>query len=71
MSEPRVQDGARTLLDSAITLWEADRDHILKALKETNWLIGGRGGPAARLGLKRTTLIGKMHKLGLSRPIKM
>ncbi len=55
--------------DSAITLEEADRDHILKALKETNWLIGGSGGAAARLGLKRTTLIGKMRKLGLSRPL--
>jgi formate hydrogenlyase transcriptional activator len=56
---------------NAVTLREADRDHILKALKETNWLIGGPGGAAARLGLKRTTLIGKMHKLGLSRPINM
>jgi len=55
--------------DSAITLEEADREHILKALKETNWLVGGPGGGAARLGLKRTTLIGKMRKLGLSRPM--
>jgi len=54
-----------------ITLQDADREHILKALKETNWLIGGPGGAAARLGLKRTTLLGKMRKLGLSRPIKM
>jgi formate hydrogenlyase transcriptional activator len=57
--------------DGAITLQDADRDHILKALTETNWLIGGPGGAAARLGLKRTTLLGKMRKLGLSRPIKM
>jgi len=63
--------GTLPLPDNAVTLREADRDHILKALKETNWLIGGSGGAAARLGLKRTTLIGKMHKLGLSRPIKM
>jgi formate hydrogenlyase transcriptional activator len=56
---------------SAITLRDADRDHILKALKETNWRIGGPGGAAARLGLKRTTLLGKMRKLGLSRPITM
>ena len=57
--------------DGVITLQDADREHILKALKETNWLIGGPGGAAARLGLKRTTLLGKMRKLGLSRPIKM
>lgn len=56
---------------SAITLQDAERDHILKALKETNWRIGGPGGAAARLGLKRTTLLGKMRKLGLSRPIKI
>jgi len=63
--------GTLPLPDNAVTLRQADRDHILKALKETNWLIGGSGGAAARLGLKRTTLIGKMHKLGLSRPLKM
>jgi formate hydrogenlyase transcriptional activator len=57
--------------DGAITLQDADRDHILRALHETNWLIGGPGGAAARLGLKRTTLLGKMRKLGLSRPVKM
>jgi transcriptional regulator with GAF, ATPase, and Fis domain len=67
----RDPDSTGTVPDNVITLREADRDHILKALKETNWLIGGPGGAAARLGLKRTTLIGKMHKLGLSRPIKM
>ena len=54
-----------------VTLEEADRDHILKALKETNWRIGGSQGAAARLGLKRTTLIHKMRKLGLSRPRQM
>jgi formate hydrogenlyase transcriptional activator len=67
----RDPDRPATLPYNAVTLREADRDHILKALKETNWLIGGPGGAAVRLGLKRTTLIGKMHKLGLSRPIKM
>jgi formate hydrogenlyase transcriptional activator len=67
----RDPDRPGMLPGNAVTLREADRDHILKALKETNWLIGGPGGAAARLGLKRTTLIGKMHKLGLSRPINM
>jgi formate hydrogenlyase transcriptional activator len=50
-----------------VTLAEADRDHILKALEESNWTVGGRSGAAARLGIKRTTLIAKMKKLGVSR----
>jgi len=49
------------------TLAEAERDHILKALEESNWVVGGRSGAAARLGVKRTTLIDRMRKRGLSR----
>jgi formate hydrogenlyase transcriptional activator len=51
-----------------MTLDEAECDHILKTLKETRWVIGGPGGAAQKLGLKRTTLVSKMRKLGLSRP---
>jgi formate hydrogenlyase transcriptional activator len=40
---------------------------ILHALRETGWVIGGPAGAAARLGLKRTTLIAKMKKLGIYR----
>lgn len=50
-----------------VTLKDAERDHILKALEESNWIVGGRGGAAARLGIARTTLIDKMRKRGLSR----
>jgi len=50
------------------TLADADRAHIMTILKEANWVVGGVNGAAARLGLKRTTLIAKMRKLGLSRP---
>src|SRR6266478_9084871 len=50
-----------------VTLAEAERDHILNALRESNWVVGGAAGAAARLGVKRTTLISKMHKRGLSR----
>jgi len=50
-----------------VTLAEADRDHILKVLDESNWVVGGSCGAAARLGIKRTTLIAKMKKLGVSR----
>ena len=50
-----------------ITLADAERDHILNALRESKWVVGGAAGAAARLGLKRTTLISKMRKRGLSR----
>jgi formate hydrogenlyase transcriptional activator len=50
-----------------VTLAEAERDHILKALEESNWVIGGKSGAAARLSVKRTTLISKMRRRGLSR----
>jgi formate hydrogenlyase transcriptional activator len=49
------------------TLEEAERAHILQALRETNGLIGGPKGAAARLGLKRTTLLSKMERLGIVR----
>ena len=49
------------------TLEEAEREHILRALRECNWVVGGPAGAAARLGMKRTTLQSKMHKLGIRR----
>jgi formate hydrogenlyase transcriptional activator len=49
------------------TLADADRAHILSVLRATNWVVGGANGAAARLGLPRTTLIARMHKLGISR----
>lgn len=52
-----------------VTLRQAESSHILKALRESNWVLGGPRGAAARLGVKRTTLISKMRKLGLSRPM--
>jgi formate hydrogenlyase transcriptional activator len=50
-----------------VTLEEAERDHILNALRKSNWVVGGAAGAAARLGVKRTTLISKMRKRGLSK----
>jgi formate hydrogenlyase transcriptional activator len=47
------------------TLADADREHILETLNQTNWLIGGQGGAANRFGLPRTTLIYKMRKPGI------
>jgi formate hydrogenlyase transcriptional activator len=43
---------------------------ILRALQAAGWIVGGPRGAAARLGLKRTTLIAKMKKLGISRPVR-
>jgi hydrogenase-4 transcriptional activator len=48
------------------TLSDAERTHILGILKETNWVVGGQDGAAARLGLPRTTLISRMQRLGIS-----
>jgi formate hydrogenlyase transcriptional activator len=48
------------------TLADAERAHITATLRETNGVIAGPGGAAARLGLPRTTLIAKMHRLGIS-----
>jgi formate hydrogenlyase transcriptional activator len=49
------------------TLESIERDHILRVLDETKWVVSGPGGAAARLGMKRTTLQAKMRKLGISR----
>jgi formate hydrogenlyase transcriptional activator len=49
-------------------LAEVERDHILRALEVSNWVIGGLSGAAARLGMKRTSLVYRMKKLCISRP---
>jgi formate hydrogenlyase transcriptional activator len=50
------------------TLRENERDLIRRTLDECDWVVGGPGGAARKLGLKRTTLLSKMKKLGLARP---
>src|SRR5260370_15229106 len=59
-----------TVAPSKGTFNDSTRALILQALREAGWVIGGSGGAAARLGLKRTTLIAKMKKLGISRPVR-
>jgi formate hydrogenlyase transcriptional activator len=54
--------------DQYLRLDEAERAHILRALRDTNWIIGGRRGAASKLGLNRSTLRSKMMKLGITRP---
>jgi formate hydrogenlyase transcriptional activator len=51
------------------TLQEAERQHILRALRQTEWRIAGPRGAAAALGMKRTTLQARIRKLGIRRPV--
>jgi formate hydrogenlyase transcriptional activator len=48
-------------------LEETERQQILKAVKQSNWIVAGPNGAAARLGMKRSTLQKRMHKLGIAR----
>ena len=57
------------MLHSAMALEDSDRALILETLEQTGWIVGGPRGAAAKLGLKRTTLLAKMRRLGISRPI--
>jgi formate hydrogenlyase transcriptional activator len=50
------------------TLAEAERELILQVLQNTHWVLGGPHGAAVRLGVKRTTLLYKMRRLGIGRP---
>jgi formate hydrogenlyase transcriptional activator len=52
-------------------LAEVERDHILRALEASNWVIGGQSGAAARLGMKRTSLVYRMKKLRIRRPAEV
>jgi formate hydrogenlyase transcriptional activator len=51
----------------AVTLEDAERNHIRKILEETRWVVSGPNGAAARLGIKRSTLYFRMQKFGISR----
>ncbi len=66
--EGRVREQAELPSGAAVTLADAERDHIIGVLRETGWVLGGPNGAAARLAMKRTTLQSKMKKLGISRP---
>jgi transcriptional regulator with GAF, ATPase, and Fis domain len=54
---------------SSMTLEDSDRGLIVETLEHVGWIIGGPRGAAAKLGLKRTTLLAKMRRLGIFRPI--
>jgi len=59
----------RTFHSSSMSLEDSDRALILETLEQAGWIVGGPHGAAGKLGLKRTTLLAKMKRLGISRPI--
>jgi len=65
LSELTQDPKLETVVDT--TLERAEREHIIRVLRETRGLVSGLNGAAAKLGLKRTTLQSKMQKLGISR----
>jgi formate hydrogenlyase transcriptional activator len=67
LRQPTAEPAMRSIVSDVRTLADAERAHIAAALRETNWVVGGWRGAAARLGVSRTTLIAKMQRLGLSR----
>jgi len=65
LAELKRSPGVESL--GAISLKDVERDHILKILTQTQWVVSGPSGAAARLGMKRSTLYFRMQKLGISR----
>jgi len=65
-----LKAAATTETQEAVTLEEAERNHIRKTLDQTRWVVSGPNGAAARLGIKRSTLYFRMQKLGISRSNK-
>jgi formate hydrogenlyase transcriptional activator len=63
--EELTQDSVQISQAHLSTLQEMEREHVLRALKESNWVTGGPKGAAAKLGMKRTTLAYRIRKLGI------
>lgn len=68
LTQRRILSAAVPAADRNTTLDEAVRSHIVRTLRDTNWVVGGPAGAAARLGTKRTTLQHRIKKLGIVRP---
>ena len=69
-TEPMISSLHRPqTFQSSMTLEDSDRALIVEALEQVAWIVGGPRGAAAKLGLKRTTLLAKMKRFGISRPI--
>ena len=67
LSELKAGPESPAVSHKVTSLEDAEREHIIKALREAHGAISGAGGAAARLNLKRTTLNSKMRKLGITR----
>ncbi len=63
-----IPENKKMVQKNILTLEENERQHILKALKATNWRVSGEKGAAKLLDMKRTTLEARMKKLGITRP---
>jgi formate hydrogenlyase transcriptional activator len=70
LPNPLLTAGTQSIsvVPTSTTLIDSERALILRTLEAAGWVIGGRDGAAVRLGLKRTTLIYKMQRHGISRP---
>jgi len=69
-TEPIIPSLRRTrTFQSSMTLEDSDRALIVETLEQVGWIVGGPHGAAAKLRLKRTTLLAKMRRLGIFRPI--
>jgi formate hydrogenlyase transcriptional activator len=68
LPNPLPTPGTRNSVTAPATLRDSERTLILRTLEAVGWVLGGPKGAANKLGLKRTTLIHKMQKLGISRP---
>jgi formate hydrogenlyase transcriptional activator len=68
---PENSRGGEPVAENPVTMEAAERDHILRTLRDANWVIAGPIGAAAKLGMKRTTLQSRMTKLGISRPSRV
>ena len=65
----RLPHPASDEISTNSNLEDVDRNHILGVLGKTGWRVAGKGGAAEILGMKRTTLLSKMKKLGIKRPV--
>jgi len=65
--KPQSESPVSIIADRSKTLRDLEREHILEALAKSNWVVGGPMGAAARLGMKRTSLLYRMEKLHISR----
>jgi formate hydrogenlyase transcriptional activator len=69
-TEPMIPSLLRPgTFQSSMTLEDSDRALIVETLEQVGWIVGGPHGAAAKLRLKRTTLLAKMRRLGIFRPI--